>query len=87
MLIIRALRTGGPEMLREEYDTLVSEDYARGEAWTENVRAAEQEISALTGVPVDQLEPGMALIGISPRKRQWNGSGVLRDWARGVTAG
>ncbi|CAD6588985.1 MAG: hypothetical protein TREMPRED_005228 [Tremellales sp. Tagirdzhanova-0007] len=84
-----ALKTGGPELLREEYDALCADALARADANRTLLDEAEAEIAALVGLDLDELLPGMALDGLSAkRKRGYHEGPILADWTRGgVTAG
>lgn len=82
-LIIRMLKSGAPEMLREEYDTLLGESITKGEQYLADLEAAEVEVATLIGVDVASLRPGEALIA-GQRKRGWKEGVVLRDWTRSV---
>ncbi|OCF46109.1 hypothetical protein I317_00199 [Kwoniella heveanensis CBS 569] len=84
-----SLKTSSPEMTRETYDTFLSVTSSRGEAYREELEAAEVEVAALAGVSVDQLGVGEALndVGHLGRKRGWrDGVGLLGDWSRSVKA-
>lgn len=93
-----ALKTGGPELLREDYDTIVATMSARGDIWkssnaepvatedddVNDVEAADrQEVEV--GVSIEDLGPGMALYGGGARKRWWDveRKGAVGDWSRG----
>lgn len=79
------LKTGAPEVLREEYDTLLGESITRGEQYLTDLKAAEVEVAALVGVDVEALRPGEALIsGQGQRRRGWREGVVLKDWSRPV---
>jgi actin-related protein 10 len=76
------MKTSGPEIQREEYDTLCAESIARGENWRMMVEEAEVEMAALVGVEVESLRPGMALGDVEGgRKRGWRDDRVLGDWS------
>ena len=107
----RALKTGGPEITREEYDTRTAIDAERKAAYKAALQAeaqAEREAGALAaaeqehdtqagnmgskpysgrvieGVLLEDLLPGMALVGASRRKRGWKGEMGLHDWSRAL---
>jgi hypothetical protein len=70
-------------MLREEYDALSSESAVRGDHYRstlEDVRS-EAEVASAVGVRVDDLQPGMALLGTG-RKRGWRDGVSIHDWTR-----
>jgi hypothetical protein len=80
----RMLKTGAPELLREEYDTLFSESIVRGEAFLaeqETKRAELAEVAAAIGVDLDSLRPGEA-VGVGKRRRGWKEGAVIKDWSR-----
>jgi actin-related protein 10 len=78
-----ALKTSGPEIMREEYDMLVSESLARGEVWYEANDAALAEVAATAGLDLEEMKPGMAMQGLeTQRKRGWDEGRVLGDWTR-----
>ncbi|GFZ50090.1 hypothetical protein JCM24511_07843 [Saitozyma sp. JCM 24511] len=80
-----ALKTSGPEIMREEYDMLVSESLARGEVWYEANDAALAEVAATAGLDLEEMRPGMAMQGLeAQRKRGWDEGRVLGDWTRGA---
>lgn len=82
------LKTGAPEMTREEYDTLLSESIARGESFAADQAAHAQEMqeaAAAIGVDLESLRPGEAL-SVGKRRRGWKEGVVLRDWTRAVRA-
>ena len=82
-----ALRTGGPEMQREEWHALQAEAARKGEQWRDDLDVAEAEVAALLGANIDELRPGEAL-GTVGRKRGWRDSAELPDWSRGtISAG
>ena len=88
MIRDRALKTGGPELLREDYDTLCAEGIARAEAHRTALEEAEAEMAALMGLSVEEILPGMATDGLSgKRKRGYNEGPRLGDWSTGVRAG
>jgi len=82
------LKTGAPEVLREEYDTLLSESISRGETFAAE-QAAQlhelQEAAAAIGVDLESLRPGEALTA-GKRRKGWKEGVVLRDWTRVVRA-
>jgi actin-related protein 10 len=79
----RALKTGAPEIIREEYDSRLSESLARGDHYRAALEeaSAEAEVAAAVGIDVDKLQPGMALVG-SGRRRGWRDGVVVGDWTR-----
>ncbi|EIW71696.1 hypothetical protein TREMEDRAFT_28085 [Tremella mesenterica DSM 1558] len=80
-----ALKTGGPEIFREEYDTICAEAMTRAEAWTNAQDEAQVEETA--GVELEVLGPGMALIGLEEhRKKGWSEVPRVSDWSRTVPA-
>jgi len=83
------LKTGGPELLREDYDALCADSLARAEGHRNALDEAEAEIAALVGLDVDELLPGMAVDGFGgKRKRGYHEGPRLGDWSRGaVVAG
>lgn len=84
----RMLKTGAPELLREEYDTLFSESIVRGEALIaeqEAKRAEMAEAAAAIGVDLESLRPGEAL-GAGKRRRGWKEGVKVHDWSGGVKA-
>lgn len=83
LIMCSALKTGGPEILREEYDTLAAESAVRGEQYRQHLDDAhsEAEVAAVVGLSLDELRPGMATLG-SGRKRGWRDGAFLRDWTR-----
>ena len=82
------MKTGGPELLREEYDALCADALARADENRTLLDEAEAEIAALVGLDIDELLPGMALDGLgAKRKRGYHEGPILADWSRGVTAG
>lgn len=77
-----ALKTSGPEVLREDYDARVTDSLSRGETFHELLQEARgDEPSPTAGLALEDLRPGMA-VGIleSQRKRGWTASGALPDW-------
>jgi hypothetical protein len=82
------LKTGAPEIVREEYDALYAESIARGDhhrASIEDARSGAEDVEAL-GISVDDLQPGMALLGTG-RRRGWTDGVSVNDWSRpGVAA-
>ena len=77
------LKTGAPELLREEYDTLFSESIMRGEAFLaeqEAKRAEFAEVAAAIGVELESLRPGEA-VGVGSRRRGWKEGTVVKDWS------
>lgn len=85
LLTASALKTSGPEMLREEYDTRVTESLARGEAFAAAVKEERGDAAPPTdGIALDDLCPGMAVGALAQqRKRGWTPSGALGDWTTG----
>jgi actin-related protein 10 len=79
MLTCRALKTGAPEILREEYDAQYAESIARGDHYRSLVE--DEEVAEVVGVSVDELRPGMALIGTG-RKRGWRDGVAVNDWSK-----
>jgi actin-related protein 10 len=79
------LKTGSPEMTREEYDTLLGESIARGEAYRAEQAATEAEVAALTAIDLESLQPGEALYS-GKRRRGWREGVRLGDWAKTVKA-
>ena len=76
------LKTGSPEILREEHDTIISESIARGETYRTQLKEDEEEIMASIGVDVEMLRPGEAVNGhVGKRRRGWKEEGI-RDWTR-----
>lgn len=79
------MKTGGTELLREDYDALCSESIARAEAHRTAQDIAEAEIAALFGLDVEELLPGMALDGLGgKRKRGYHEGSRLADWTHGA---
>jgi len=80
----RALKTSGPDLLREDYDGLCAESLVRADAYRTALDEAEVEVAALVGLDVEELLPGMALDGLSgKRKRGYHEGPRLGDWAQG----
>ena len=105
----RALKTGGPAITREEYDTRSALNAEKSVAYNKALEAEwQREIEAATtaeslatepqgasavakppsgrvfeGVQLEDLLPGMALMGgQSRRKRGWRSEVGVQDWAR-----
>jgi actin-related protein 10 len=80
---LRALKTGAPEIIREDYDTQYSESVSRGDHYRTSLEeaSAEAEVAAAVGISVDELQPGMALLGTG-RRRGWRDGVTVADWAR-----
>ncbi|ODO00748.1 hypothetical protein L198_03075 [Cryptococcus wingfieldii CBS 7118] len=82
-----SLRTGGPEMTRETYDTLLSTSLARGEVYREELEEAYASVAASVGASVEDLRVGEAVKdarGLG-RRRGWRyGKGVIEDWSQTV---
>lgn len=78
-----ALKTGGPELLREHYDGLANESTARGEQYRAALddADAEAQVAAAVGVEMADLRPGMALASAG-RKRGWRDGALLDDWTK-----
>lgn len=83
LIVSSALKTGGPELLREEYETMLSESAARGDQYRTALDdvEAEAQVAAAIGVSLDDLRPGMALSG-DGRKRGWRDSVPVNDWTK-----
>lgn len=82
----RMIKTGAPELLREEYDTAFSENIARGEAFVAEQEAKSAGIvsaAAALGIELDSLRPGEAL-GLGGRRREWKEGVRVHDWSAGV---
>lgn len=79
----RALKTGAPEIIREDYDTQSLESIARGDHYrsTPEEADAEAEVAAAVGISVEELRPGMALLGTG-RRRGWRDGVSIADWTR-----
>lgn len=92
-----ALKTGGPELLREDFDTIMATMSARGDVWktanaesmttdeTGDAEAVERHEPEV-GISIEDLGPGMALHGGGARKRWWDAErkGAVGDWSRGA---
>ena len=86
---LRALKTSGVELLREDYDALCAESSARAEAHRTAMEEAEVEVADLVGLEVEDLLPGMALDEFGGKRRRGYYEGPkLGDWSQGpVKAG
>jgi actin-related protein 10 len=84
------LKTSGPELLREEYDTRVSDSLSRGATFHAAVKEERGQVPApQLGLALDDMLPGMAVGSLADkRKRGWTPSGGLGDWTTArITAG
>ena len=85
------LKTSGPAMLLEDYETQLSVSVSRGQAYRQQLEESEAELAATIGLDMNQLRPGEAMERVMReneylrRKRGWRDS-VVADWTRGVTA-
>lgn len=79
LMTYSALKTGAPEITREDYDTLCAESIARGDHYRSSLEDAE--VAEGVGISVDELRPGMALLGTG-RRRGWRDGVVVNDWSR-----
>lgn len=70
-------------MLREEYDTLTAEGLIRGDQFRRDLedRDSESRVAAVVGISLDELRPGMALLG-EGRKKGWRDGVTIGDWTR-----
>lgn len=70
-------------MLREEYDTLTAEGLIRGEQYRRDMEDNESEaqVAAVVGISLEELRPGMALLG-QGRKKGWRDGVTMGDWTR-----
>lgn len=70
-------------MIREDYDTLSLESAARGDHYRSTLEEAdaEAEVAATVGISVEELQPGMALLGTG-RRRGWRDGVSVADWTR-----
>ena len=96
----RALKTGGGEILREEYDTISQSHSERGQVFhrklDETAEAAAAMLSGSTetgpssgvlpvqAVQIEDLLPGMAIGGAVGRKRGWSADVHVSDWTRSI---
>ncbi|OWZ68405.1 hypothetical protein AYX15_00819 [Cryptococcus neoformans] len=85
-----ALRTGGPELTRETYDTILSTSLARGDAYRQELKEAYHDVAASVGINVEELKAGEAVRdgrGLGRRRGWKDGKGVVGDWSKAVKAG
>lgn len=96
----RALKTGGREILREEYDTISQSHSERGQVFHRKLdETAEAAAAMLAGstetgpssgvlpvqaVQIEDLLPGMAIGGAVGRKRGWSADVHVSDWTRSI---
>lgn len=76
------LKTGAPEIAREDYDTRMAESQTRGQGYVAVLTEERGEAPApAAGLALDDLAPGMA-VGVlaADRKRGWAVSGAVPDW-------
>lgn len=84
------LRTGGPELTREAYDTILSTSLARGDAYRQELKEAYHDVAASVGINVEELKAGEAVRdgrGLGRRRGWKDGKGVVDDWSKAVKAG
>lgn len=84
------LRTGGPELTRETYDTLLATSLARGDAYRQELEEAYHDVAASIGINVEEQKAGEAVRdgrGLGRRRGWKDGRGVVGDWSRAVKAG
>ncbi|ADV22349.1 hypothetical protein I305_02804 [Cryptococcus gattii E566] len=84
------LRTGGPELTRETYDTLLATSLARGDAYRQELEDAYHDVAASIGINVEELKTGEAVRdgrGLGRRRGWKDGRDVVGDWSRAVKAG
>ena len=84
------LRTGGPELTREAYDTILSTSLARGDAYSKELKEAYHDVAASVGINVEELKAGEAVRdgrGLGRRRGWKDGKGVVDDWSKAVKAG
>ncbi|WVQ75050.1 hypothetical protein IAR50_004659 [Cryptococcus sp. DSM 104548] len=82
-----SLRTGGPEMTRETYDTLIATSLARGEVYRVELEEAYASVAASVGASVEDLRVGEAVKdarGLGRRRGWRDGKGVIEDWSQTV---
>lgn len=86
---ISVLKTGGPEIIREDYDSAIADSVTRGEDYIAELKAEREKLGeamAAVGLGMDELAPGMALAGLdSKRKRGWRAAAVP-DWSVRIPA-
>lgn len=80
------MKTGAPEIIREDYDTQLLESINRGDHYRSALEeaASEAEVAATIGISVDDLQPGMALLGTG-RRRGWRDGVSVADWTRNAS--
>ncbi|ORX37906.1 actin-domain-containing protein [Kockovaella imperatae] len=83
------LKTSGPAMLLEDYETRLSTSASRGQVYRQELEETRAELAASFGLSLDELRPGEAVNDVKReneylrRKRGWRDS-VIDDWTRGV---
>lgn len=76
----RIIKTGAPEILREDYDQLCNEDEERDLAFAAMIKESRQgEPDPKVGLELSELRPGMATGPMAKRKFGWEPE-VLPDW-------
>lgn len=84
---VSVLKTGGPEIAREDYDSAVLDSVTRGEDYIAQLKTEREQLGeamAAVGLEVDELAPGMAVGALeAKRKRGWTPC-AIPDWSTGV---
>lgn len=83
-LTYSVLKTSAPEMVREDYDQLVTDSHTRGEEYRAALEREREDLGAAmaaVGLDVEELRPGMARGALAAkRKRGWAVGGIVPDW-------